>query len=43
MTRPERDALAALLNWFRPAAVTDLAYIRDRDNTLTSLNITEKP
>ncbi|WP_165968203.1 hypothetical protein [Saccharopolyspora elongata] len=29
----EGDALAALLNWFRPAAVADLAYIRDHENT----------
>lgn len=39
VTPAERDALAALLNWFRPAAVSDLAYIRDRDNTLSSLNV----
>ncbi|MBB5157371.1 hypothetical protein [Saccharopolyspora phatthalungensis] len=32
----ERDALAVLLNRFRPAAVADLAYIRDRENTLAS-------
>ncbi|MCI2422694.1 hypothetical protein MOQ72_35240 [Saccharopolyspora sp. K220] len=43
VNRPERDALAAVLNWFRPAVVTDLAYIRDRENTLASLNITEQP
>ncbi|MEV0702660.1 hypothetical protein AB0I53_32720 [Saccharopolyspora sp. NPDC050389] len=39
----ERDALAALLNWFRPAAVADLAYIHDRENTLASLNVTDQP
>ncbi|MBB5152841.1 hypothetical protein [Saccharopolyspora phatthalungensis] len=39
----ERDALAALLNWFRPAVVADLAYIRDRENTLASLNVTDRP
>ncbi|MEV5544367.1 hypothetical protein AB0L13_47030 [Saccharopolyspora shandongensis] len=39
----ERDGLAALLNWFRPAAVADLAYIRDRENTLASLNVTDQP
>ncbi len=39
----ERDALAALLNWFRPATVANLAYIRDRENTLASLNVTDQP
>ncbi|RKT86354.1 hypothetical protein SAMN05421805_102250 [Saccharopolyspora antimicrobica] len=39
----ERDALAALLNWFRPAAVADLAYVRDRENTLAALNVTDQP
>lgn len=40
---PERDALAALLNWFRLATVGDLEYIRDRENTLASLNLTDQP
>lgn len=39
----ERDALADLLNWFRPAAVADHPYIRDRENTLASLNVTDQP
>jgi hypothetical protein len=33
----------ALLNWFRPVTVADLAYIRDRENTLTSSNVTNQP
>ncbi|MBB5159719.1 hypothetical protein [Saccharopolyspora phatthalungensis] len=43
VTSHEQQALAELLNWFRPATVTDLVYIHDRENTLASLNVTEQP
>ncbi|MGI8312481.1 hypothetical protein [Saccharopolyspora hattusasensis] len=41
VTPHEQQALAELLNWFRPATVADL--IRDRENTLASLNLTDQP
>ncbi|WP_256413575.1 hypothetical protein [Saccharopolyspora sp. ASAGF58] len=43
MTPHEQRALAELLNWFRPATVAELEYIRDRENTLASLNLTDQP
>lgn len=42
VTPQEQQAFAELLNWFRPATVTDLAYIYDRSNTLASLNVTDQ-
>lgn len=43
VTPQEQQTLTELLNWFRPATVTDLPYLRDRENTLASLNVTEQP
>lgn len=43
VTEHEQRALAELLNWFRPATVTGLDYIRDRDDTLAALNIIDRP
>lgn len=38
----ERDALAALLGWFRPATVADHPRIRDKESTLASLNVVDQ-